>query len=940
MSDINVLAELERIGWKFEFAGDDEVKVVCPFHDDTSPSCHINISKRVYKCQTAGCDAQGDFISFLAGALRSDRSTVLADLGSRYALDNTKVIETSVVERYHDAIWNSKHFLEQLHKRGVTDELIRKYRIGEFRGRITIPITNAGGMFVNIRRYLPGAPGADKMRNMRGRGQMRLWPLEQLDYEIIVICAGELKAIVAAHQLNRHHIGAITCTGGEGNWEAKFSQLFKDKSVYVCYDIDDEGQKGAQVVLSQVYRFAQETFNVVLPLDKDEYPHGDVNDFCGPAINKRLLPVLEKSEAWHPQRYQKEEYEEPADVELNTATHADSAKRRIRVTAVASAAQEASYTIPKKVQTLCPKDITECSLCPVFAESEDAEFEIPEESEALLEMVASPKSTQREAIMHAIGVPHSCKVCRFNPTEFYNVEDVRLSPRLEISERSVERTMQPAICIGKQIELNETYRMVGRMYPHPKTQQSTLLISKYETTQDALSSYKPDDLDSLKVFQPEEWTAASVHAKLHEIYEDFETNVTRIFQRRELHLAVDLAYHSPLLLPFDGKVIKGWTEVLIVGDSSQGKSDTAIGLKNHYGLGEKVECKNATVAGLLGGLQSMGNRWFVTWGVIPTHDQRLVILEELKGTDPEVIAKLTDMRSSGIAEIPKIEKRRTRARTRLLAVSNPRSDRPLLSYNFGVEAIKELIGALEDIRRFDFCLLVSQQDIDGAKLNELRRNRPVVSHRYTSDLCRALILWAWTRKDTEVKFEDAATSLILDAAVELSNEFTEQIPIIDKGSTRYKIARLAAALATRTFSNDGDSLVVRECHVQVVVDVIRKVYNSSVFGYKAYSEALRVKNELIDEAVLKKQIQQVPFVKDFIEQLLHTNYIELVDIQDWCGWERREAQVLLSLLVRKHALRRERRAYRKTPPFIEMLKEMLDSDLPNRPDFIEEEEEF
>lgn len=940
MSEVSVITELERIGWSFDFAGEDEISVICPFHNDNSPSCSINVQSRLFKCQTAGCDASGDFISFLARALRTTRSAVIADLGTRYTIDSTKSIDVATIERYHDAIWSNKLFLGELHSRGVTDELIRKYRLGTYRSRITIPVANESGTYVNVRRYLPGAPGKEKMRNTKGRGKARLYPIEQLKYQSIVICAGEMKAVVAAHQLNRHGIGAICATCGEGNWEPSFNIAFKGKAVYVIYDIDEEGQKGAITVLTYMYRSADSIHNITLPLDIDKYPHGDINDYCGPAENKKLHPLIKSAEEWKPSYNSTDDYDkEPKDVELNEATNARSANVRIRFTAVASAAHEASYSIPKSIRCACSKDQTECSICPVFLEANDALFYIPKESEAILEMVASTKGAQRESIMSGIGIPATCKVCSFEACSYYNVEDVRLSPRLEISSRTTEKTMQPAMCIGDQIELNDTYEFIGRMHPHPKTQQSTLLVSEYKHTKDALSSYILEEPETLSIFQPDYWSIKGLTMRLDAIYMDLSANVTRIMQRQSLHLSVDLAYHSPLFIPFDGKVIKGWTEILVLGDSSQGKSDTAIGLMQHYGLGEKVECKNATVAGLLGGLQSMGGRWFVTWGVIPTHDQRIVILEELKGASQEVISKLTDMRSSGIAEIPKIEKRRTHARTRLLALSNSRGDRPLSSYNFGIDAVKELIGALEDIRRFDFVLLVSERDIDPDVLNKLRKNRPNVVHVYKSELCRKLILWAWTRKDNQVMFDKDATNTILEASIRLSNEFSEAIPIIDKGSTRYKIARLSASLAARTFSTDDmETLRIRKVHVDYVEMFMRTTYSSDVFGYKDFSDAIKIQNELLDPKIVRKQIKETPFAADFIKQILHTNYIELQDIQDWCSWDRRDSQNLLSVLVRKHALVRTRRCYRKTPAFIELLKSMLDTeDLPDRPDFIGEE---
>ena len=398
-----------------------------------------------------------------------------------------------------------------------------------------------------------------------------------------------------------------------------------------------------------------------------------------------------------------------------------------------------------------------------------------------------------------------------------------------------------------------------------------------------------------------------------------------------------------MLFNFDGKLTKGWVESLITGDSSQGKSETIIRLMKHYGVGERIECKNATVAGLLGGLQqvSSGNRWFVTWGVIPTHDKRLVILEEIKGTSTDVIGKLTDMRSSGVAEIPKIEKRRTHARTRLIMVSNPRSDMPLSAYNFGIEAVRELIGGLEDIRRFDVVLLTSAEQIPVDTLNKLQRYRPKVKHPHTDKLCHSLILWAWTRDSEQVLFTPEATDLILSEATRLCSIFTEIIPIVDRGSMRFKISRLAIALACRTFSEqDLHAVIVRECHVKYVTKFLEETYSKNIFGYKDFSDAIGASNVLIDPEMLTKRILQTPFPHDFVQQLLYTNAIEFRDICDWCGWEKGATTQMLSLLVRKNALQRDGRGYRKTAKFIVFLKELLKSKemkASERPDYVGEE---
>ena len=933
---ISVLAELDRIGWAYEFRGDDEVAVCCPFHDDESPSASINTVDLVFKCHTAGCREQGDFVKFLCGALKTVRTVVWAELSTRYVLDETKTIDPDFIERCHTAIWKAGPLLLELRKRGVTDALIRKYRLGEHKGRVTIPIKNDAGQWVNLRKYLPGAPGKEKMKNTKGFSRIRLYPFDQLAYDELILCGGEMKAIVAADQVNRYNIGAVTHTGGEGNWDPSLSQHFAGKKIYIIGDIDEEGQHAAKDWCIRLFHVARWVGNGRLPLDIERYPHGDINDFVASENGslKRFVNGIERF-TLDVSRPGSLVDEDPIDSDLHNAVHADKTGKRLKWTAVVTAAGDAPYSIPSKVQIRCDRNQQCCAMCPVFI-SHLEQMSIHPESQAILELVGSKRTGQQEALKHGLGIPKPCRVVEFDPLGFYNVEDIRISPQLEITNRSADRVMQPAVCIGDGVELNESFEMIGRMHPHPNTQQATLVVSDYKPCLDNLSTYVPSNTDKLKTFQPDAWDDTALIDRLRRIYDDLSANVTRIFRRRDLHLAVDVAYHSPLLFNFDGKIEKGWTEVLVMGDTAQGKSETALGLQKFYRLGEMIECKNATVAGLLGGLQQLGGKWFVTWGVIPTHDKRLVILEELKGCPVEVFARLTAMRSSGIAEIPKIEKRRTNARTRLLALSNPRSRYKMDTYNFGIDAIRELIGNPEDIRRFDLSLIVADSELEAGELEHLQQHRPTVKHVYTSDLCSELILWVWTRTHEQVVFENQ--SLILSEAATLCEQFTDAIPVVDKGSMRFKLARVAAALAGRTFStDDGKTLVVRNCHVKFAVSTFNRIYESKTFGYKEFTDAYRRLHTLTDEDKIKGAINDAPFPKDLAESMLHTPSIELLDIQDWCSWDRTAATQLMSLLVRKGAMRRTGRSYRKSAPFIELLKTMLSNgQLVERPDFIDE----
>lgn len=950
LGPINTLAEFERLGWEYEFTGDNEIKCKCPAHNDKNPSCAVNVENKMWKCHSAGCNASGDIVSFIALATKTTRRVVMEDLGARYALDEVKVIDITTVERYHQRVWEAKPLLRELYKRGLTDDDVRKFRIGTDRGRLTIPVLNEMGLCVNIRRYLPGAPFDDKMRNTRGHGEVRLFPIDQLKFDTMMICGGECKSIVAARNLNPHQIGAINATGGEGNWTPEFSKLFKGKKVYICLDIDAAGRKSADKVAAMVKTYAKWVGVIQLPLDLDRYPHGDINDYFGQEhkTDADLLALCKSCEEWTaPAVTETVDHRPLLETTVDQSTLAVHAGRLIRLKGTVAAIDDKPYLIPKTVSCTCTRDQEGCSQCPVYMIPPvkgvvGVELTISKESPAIIGMVNSSKTTQPMHLTEALGVP-KCKVVDFKTVDHYNVEEVRIVPPLDMTARGSDK-MITGLSVSHGLEGNSTYVFTGRVHPHPTTQAAVMLISDQEAAEDALSQHHPDDdeLGELAVFQTESDTLESIQTKLDDIYTDLEANVTRIYCRRDLHLCIDLVYHSALWVRFDNRTVKGWAEALVIGDSAQGKSETTKCLMEHYNLGEKIDSKNASVAGLLGGVQQLGNRWFVTWGKIPMQDRRLVVLEELKGASVETISKLTDMRSSGIAEIDKIEKRRTHARTRLIALSNPRSNQPMSSYNYGLDAISELIHNPEDIRRFDMALVVSTTQVNGSDLNQLTRHRPQVPHVYNADLSRKLVLWAWSRAHDQVQFTEEATEYVLDAANKLCDKYCDIVPLLDRGSTRLKLARLATALAARVFSHGTDSrqsILVKACHVEFIEKYLDRVYEDTSFGYADFSRAHVANTKLKDPESVTRKILATPFPADFIEHMQSTNDIELRDICDWCGWERGEATELLSMLVRKNALKRDARGYRKSSEFINLLKAIKGSKeyaTMCRPEFVKE----
>jgi hypothetical protein len=83
---------------------------------------------------------------------------------------------------------------------------------------------------------------------------------------------------------------------------------------------------------------------------------------------------------------------------------------------------------------------------------------------------------------------------------------------------------------------------------------------------------------------------------------------------------------------------------------------------------------------------------------------------------------MSSVRSSGVAELTKIQQERTWARTRIIWMSNPR-DGKMSDKTYGVQQIQPLIGNPEDIARFDLAMSVQAGDVAAEEINKSASSR-------------------------------------------------------------------------------------------------------------------------------------------------------------------------------------------------------------------------
>ncbi len=187
-----------------------------------------------------------------------------------------------LVESCHNSL--PDHIRQYLNDRGITGEIINKYKLGwgEFYGKfwITIPIKDADGSFSFFKLRQDPDCGKEKMTFPKSaaahkvEAQIYDWETLQKNTEKIFICEGELDRLL----LMSKGIPAITGTNGAGTFKQSWADKIKNcKQIYVCFDRDEAGRNGATRVLRMLTNFDNETYLITLPVEVGD--GGDVTDY-------------------------------------------------------------------------------------------------------------------------------------------------------------------------------------------------------------------------------------------------------------------------------------------------------------------------------------------------------------------------------------------------------------------------------------------------------------------------------------------------------------------------------------------------------------------------------------------------------------------------------------------------------------------------------------
>lgn len=931
-----------------------EIRAFCPLcedrHSSKTPSASFNPEKGKWNCLKGN---HGGSIYDLVKDLKHNegfdiRSAVMKNrmsnpekaseqmaklqAGRAAAAGSAPLPSAEKIEQWQQALLANKPALNALmEQRGLDRKTIIDWELGYDGNRYMIPVRDAGGELVNVRRYKLGAGTGDKMLNLPGHGSASIFRPDILrDAEEIVITEGEMDCIL----LNQFGIAAITHTAGAATFRPNWGALFADKTVFVCYDADEAGRKGAQKVDQIVRPFARDVFIMSIPetskgaditdfLHKEGHSLSEFEDLMSAAMDSAGMPKVSAPLALAGEH-----------TSLNQSMSQENQAKTIELTVSVSGRQQEPYTAPKTITATC--DMSKgsvCNYCPLSAKNGQMEKTLREDDENLFRFVDFGEERRIKLIREITGARCSDRV-EFEVDENYHIEELLVQP--SVDDRKDDETQQPVRRTAFAVSSNGTIvnskvRLVGKNVSDPKTGKLRFMSWVNEPVEMDIDKFKlsDDDRARLAKFQPD--ADQRPLDKCIEIASDMAENVTHIYGRDMLHVAYDLVWHSVMSFKVgDMHVAKGWLEMMVVGDTRTGKSEITHKLSQHYRSGIVQSCEGMSFAGLVGGVQQIDGRWHMTWGVIPMNDRRLVALDEVSGmAEKSVIDQMSSIRSSGVAQITKIASEETSARTRLIWITNA-ADGSMISDNAsaGLGAMRTVIPNNEDIARFDFAMATAKGDVDAKVIN--RSFSEAHAPTYGSKESELLVKWAWSLTRNDVVVSAAAAKAAVRLALDIGERYISDPPLIQSENVRFKILRIAAAIAARTFSVDSRGrLVVNREHVEDAVTFLDKIYEDDALGYA------RISRRAIAAQTRAREKREL--IANYLRE--HTNSILLTlrmvggrnfrtrDFTEFGGMQGDDAKEAVNQLLKWNAVQLKSRGdIGMTPILISVIRELEDDE--------------
>lgn len=869
---------------KMRILNSGEAAVCCPFphYDENGQpyyekvhSAHINMDSSLFHCKVCGQGmSEAAFLSKIQGIGYKDALKLLKQLNS----DN------------EDWDQERKNFLNNGGPQqtwldlGLDLNLADKLQIGYEGEGISFPVY-VYGEILDVRNYAPGR--TPKVVSRKDTSSLILpFDIWVEDDRPTLLNAGEKDMAIARQK----GFNAITFTGGEQSFPKLFKASFRGKHIYIAYDNDQAGIEGANKVASLLKDAGAiphvVTGHYAVCTEKGE----DIHDFFMKygKTAQDLQNILDQTPEFTDEDHLKEQQKYIPHVTIEDATKGQYSGKTVcsRVSVVAT--YEEVYQVPEYVEFYKFDEGNKCKL----NTGDIVEWSLDEENIAdiLVLMDNNLKEAQIKSNLKMVAnIPPKEEFIKITTKSKMNVFKAVVTDDMESEiiqdDQADSKNMRELLVysVGEPIKAGQKYRMFYTPTPHPlKGQQMIGVVTKLEESDSSVNRFNVNErvIESLKCFQVKE--GETVNEKMQELYERAK-GIIGVEARKDVTFATDLFFHTPLQFYFAKRLERAYLDVMMIGDPRTGKSQAAKKLLQTYELGIITSLKSTTRAGLIGGSDQTSGGWKTKLGLIPRNHKGALVLEEFSGGGQELISQLTEIRSSNRVRLGRVNGSiDVPAMVRMLSISNPVVSQggvslPLKSYPHGIKILLDLIGASEDIARYDFFLLVDEPDEYVSPLDDFEQE-PFPKESYQNR-----IRWVWSRKPEQIQIERPVLEYIVQVSKELNDSYNSHIKLFGPEAWK-KVSRIAIACAGMLMStNDFKNLIVTKDHVDWAKKFLIACYDNKLFKLKEYVEAQR------------RLVECEPEVVEVLQNMYRTHAVMLQQLEISTDMTQRQLQSVSGL---------------------------------------------
>ena len=271
---------LTRKGVAFRESG-KEIITHCLFNgcdkDSRGTEAHLYFDAETGQYECKKCGEKGNLITLAKHFGNGISEIALNPITPTQNPRKSTKFDAELVETCHLAL--PANIRQYLNARGVSDAVIDAHKLGwgRFYNKwwITIPIQDIYGAFRFFKLRQDPNAGDDKITYPKGvEAQIYGWETLTNLNNPLVICEGELDRLA----LLSKNIPAITSTHGAMTFKQEWCEkVGKGRKIYICYDNDDAGKKGAERVAKMVENGGNETYIITLPQEVGE--GGDITNY-------------------------------------------------------------------------------------------------------------------------------------------------------------------------------------------------------------------------------------------------------------------------------------------------------------------------------------------------------------------------------------------------------------------------------------------------------------------------------------------------------------------------------------------------------------------------------------------------------------------------------------------------------------------------------------